>query len=363
MSKYVILFYLLATSPLYSEDVFLLSKTLEFSKNSQFTDLKMIHAQEKGITLFKVIEKVKNILKIEVIQKNGLPANEILYISEKWFNRGTKKTEDPSFINLKLDPNQALQNINSPLKLPCPGFDETTSAIFNSPPTICDKALLETPSSKEAHLQCFEFLQNKIKNKMSEKNRSKRAYQAISALYELKEHEQKFLAYLLTMYGEARGTKPVKEQMAGVMKVIQNRTEYAKEKGFLDANELDVVLQNNQFSMYNVQDNNWEVALNANFEEMSDAVDVYMEKDSFQIKINQKKQTKKTDSVYHYISKMLYLSEDRPLWSLPSNHVNLAVNGSVLNNSNGHVFFSNVPWTFEPTNKYKKYAEKEEKNR
>lgn len=111
--------------------------------------------------------------------------------------------------------------------------------------------------------------------------------------------EQKFAAMIFTAQGEAqiitRGRPPQLQEMSSVMKVVENRMNASNQRG-RQFNQLDVVLDPMQFSMYNANDQSWRRVLDpGRSDSYSNAVGAYLQflKADFQPKPD-------IDRVYHY---------------------------------------------------------------
>lgn len=322
------------------DDILYLTKELEFITKGNKT--KKLSPGGYGITLFKVVDRSEGIVEVELIQENGRPRKENLFISDYWLKKGTAE-------KLITDPNIILSNTQTFLsgRPYCLEKDFVFQPPFYSASSDRSSAcnILKTrdfnDKKRGSHqlLACFEELRNKIPSSGS-------VYERLGALYTLKPEEQNFMARILTAYGEARGANPTKEQLKGVMQVIDNRERYAKKK-YPKANGLDVVLQNWHFSMYNPKDGNWKKALAAdNKEVMAIAMEAYIET-----------QTQKSDlspNIYHYMTTSLSRSSSRPSWATSSKKTKVVVDGKNLERNPGHVFYKNVAWSFNPNNRYKK---------
>jgi hypothetical protein len=326
---YSILLFTLSV-PAFADDIFLLTQPLEFSEEpgAPGTQINVL----SGATLMKRLSTENGLVKVQVFQENGREVNKIRYLSEKWFNLGTSPSHLSQF---HIDPNVLVERLNAG-----PECEEDTAK-------AC--AVLDTENSDVAlYTECFEAIQNKISFKSSDS-----AYTSLSKLYALSESEKRFMAMILTMYGEARGTTPPEEHMAAVMKVITNRTRIAKAE-YPDATELDVVLHNSQFSMFNPRDPNWKAALKADAENMKIAIGVFVERNSYKYRTSDPQIS--ADSIFHYMSTALFNSKKKIAWA--SDTIDVFVNEKLVTSKNAHVFFDDIAWNFTPKNRYKKYAKK-----
>jgi hypothetical protein len=211
--------------------------------------------------------------------------------------------------------------------------------------------VLETNNSNpEDYLNCLGETKALLKYKDSDS-----ASKTLSKLYSLHPLQQKFMAYVLTLHGETSGVPNPVPHMAGVMKTIENRLAYAQKK-YPQANELDVVLQNSQFSMYNSRDPNWRRVIKEKPEKMLAAITTYVKRKSFSIQLSPP--SPKIDQIYHYATEACMLKYP-PKWKDSSKHVKLVVDGRPLEIANSHMFYRNIAWAFNPKNIYKSYAEQE----
>jgi hypothetical protein len=281
------------------------------------------------------------------------------FVSSDWFEAGAKKN---TIIPFKLDPKKMIVKAIS--------YDKDCNIVPIYDPKVLLKAEIEeykkNPCSiltqkeiskeiniEEVYMGCLDSIKTKLN--ISYKDN---AYKAISKLYTLPKIEQSFMAKILTMYGEASGTKPPSEQMSAVLKVIENRTRVVKEN-YPEATELDVVLQNSQFSMFNPSDPNWRRALFADNDEIQKAIHVLAKKDEYKIKVDKKK---KVDNIFHYMAKSLCDSPPPPPWvSDCKSDTKLEINKTSLIDKNGHLFFEDLKWAFNPNNRYVLYLKQVKK--
>lgn len=328
--KYALFFLSLFTASIATADdeVFLLTKSLDFASENGSKKVLTLRPKNQP-TLIRKISESNGVMKVEVFQENGKPVSKKLSISTKWLARGTTSQGLDKFI---VDPNPIVQNIN-------PDCEEEKTPVV--PATESCKVLSSGDQDIEKHMECFASIQERL-----EFNNPTTSYKSLSKLYTLSPEEQKFMACILTMYGEARGLDPVEQQMAAVMKVVENRTKYAQNE-YSDANELDVVLQNSQFSMFNPRDPNWKKAITADPAEMRDAIRVFASKTT--------NMCTAPDNVYHYATTQLCRSSNRPNWAKSSRKIDMEFSDldSILS---GHTFFYDIAWSFNPSNRYKEYA-------
>jgi hypothetical protein len=346
---------------------YLLTKGLSFStKPNLISDPILINVTAQPTMLRKLHSNGKVAL-VQIYQQDGKPVNKKFYVSEEWLGKGTAVQD------FKVDPNVIVAGAAEPecgddFKVdeeePIPKVvkEEVVQVEIQerSDPTACN--VLNTESAHAAlYTKCYESIRAKLKF-----NKDDSSYKNLSKLYTLSEKEKHFMAALFTMYGEARGTRPPEENMASILFVLENRLSYAKSKGHTNANLLDVAVQNSQFSMFNPSDPNWKAAITADSTKMAAAIKVYAQRKSTFAKHSI------TNDVYHYATAGLCKSKNPPDWALTKvkttvkekvivteklkARANVNVNG---HNIVHHYYFKDVPWTFNPNNRYKTYAEQE----
>lgn len=345
MKLILLLGLLFATNLALAQEVFLLTKSLDFSNSPGLKGARAM-AVGKQPTLMKKLSEKNGVIKVQIFQQNGKSVNKTMYVSAKWFKRGT----DSKAEKFHTDPNEIVEKSTKAPELEC----EEEERVVRPQPfhhgglTGGACSVLDSNSEDvELYLKCFQYIQNRLEFN------SKSAYKTLSKLYTLSPSEQKFMAMVLTMYGEARGARPTDAQMSAVMKVIENRTTKARESN-PESNELDVVLQDSQFSMYNPKDRNWRAALTATPEEIREAVKVFATNGAGQCV---SKPSSQTDDVYHYATSQLCNSRNRPDWIRQGQRVQMKFDGAPITSSGAHYFYADVPWTFKPYNRYRQYAE------
>jgi hypothetical protein len=156
----------------------------------------------------------------------------------------------------------------------------------------------------------------------------------------LNKKEQEFAAMTLTSFGEAGILAPPLEEMVMIMKVLNNRKEYAINKGFEHANELDAALQPYQFSMWNKKDPNWKRALRANDDNphTKNSIKAYIQYQNSDYRSNTK-----VNKIYHYHTD--YVAPD---WSRGVRSNPVEINGkSLKQRGKRHLFYSNIAWSFK----------------
>ena len=179
----------------------------------------------------------------------------------------------------------------------------------------------------------------------------------INALYtnmykKLNPIEQKFFALTMTSQGEA-GILTKEDQiedMIAVMKVIDNRMNNANSRYKLNhkINELDIVLQNKQFSMYNKNDPQWTRMLTlSSHRHIPRAIRSYIKFTD----PNTKFDPKDIEKVMHY-----HASYVNPSWSKDSEIIDIKINGVKPKGDNlrvggkrqlvQHYFYKDIRWSF-----------------
>jgi hypothetical protein len=197
--------------------------------------------------------------------------------------------------------------------------------------------------------QCWESIQDAL-GTINHPNRDN-VYE--NMYKKLNPHEKRFMAMVASSVGEAGILSRNKwREMHAVMKVIDNRLKYAKDRGDeINPNEIDIILQDSQFSMYNGKDRegNWESTLlsSTGRPELIRAIKAYI---SYPHQNFGPKNT--IDKVYHYHASYRY-----PSWRHQGTIVKVKVNDKDVDGKrlryNGvykqvsHKFYKGVPWTYE----------------
>lgn len=202
---------------------------------------------------------------------------------------------------------------------------------------------------------CWESIQKAL---ISKAGNSLDRTKTFKALYSaLNPKEQRFMAMVLTARGEAgilsRGAP---EEMRAIMKVIDNRVAQAKVKvSDPKINELDVVLQKSQFSMYNSNKNDWRKNIKAHKHDtfLGRAINAFtgLKNAKFEPK-------DKISKVTHY-----HTTYVKPAWRKSSKLVDVKVDGKELKGKHlryiagskktrlvQHKFYRNIPWDFSYNN-------------
>jgi len=159
--------------------------------------------------------------------------------------------------------------------------------------------------------------------------------------------EQEFAAMTFTANGEAGVLAPPLEEMVMIMKVLNNRKNYAINNGYPDANELDAALQPWQFSMWNKNEKNWQNVLNdsAHSPNTRHSISAYIRYQNSTYESNAP-----VNKMYHYHTD--YVTAD---WSDGKSHNPVKVNNKLLKQKGKirHKFYANIAWSFK-YNKTKK---------
>lgn len=204
-------------------------------------------------------------------------------------------------------------------------------------------------SDAESLNRCVRSIQRSVAEGARDRNGSLNRAKAFKNLYSrLNKEEQRFAAHIFTAQGEAAiltsARPPRYEEMVAVMKVVDNRmnasnnNRRARQRPF---NELDVVLDPWQFSMYNANDPGWRRSLDIDHRtNFSNAVNSYIKYVSADMKPRPE-----VDRVYHYHAN--YVSPD---WRNNSKKVTISVDGkSVLGGTRTkHYFYRDIAWSRNP---------------
>lgn len=249
---------------------------------------------------------------------------------------------------LWVDPNELVKESTLP-PFHCDDEEDTKISQDTKSTGACSILNAKNGGDINKFIACFDSIKEKLKI-----TKASSPYETISKLYKLPPQEQTFMAMVLTMYGEARGTNPPGENMAAVMKVIENRTVFARKKS-PQANELDVVLQTSQFSMYNPHDDNWSLAINSSGAQIASAIKVFANRNTTY------NTDRMPDNIYHYHVPGI----KKQVWMNVKNRVKVVLNGKVIADEGDdpkykseHYFYEDVSWSFNINNPYRKYAKK-----
>lgn len=219
---------------------------------------------------------------------------------------------------------------------------------------------------KEKLTQCVRSIRRAVSEGARKSNGNLDRATAFKNLYsKLRPEEQRFAAMIFTAQGEAavlvRGNPPAIQEMQAVMKVVENRKNDANRRaGSEKYNELDIVLQPLQFSMYNSNDNGWKRSLDSGVSEnFNNPIDAFIgfENATFAPK-------PQVDQVYHYHTN--YVNPD---WTRSNKAMRITADGRTTRaapagynegTSSGraqimksysrvrHIFFHNLPWGNKP---------------
>ena len=191
---------------------------------------------------------------------------------------------------------------------------------------------------------CFRSLQNIILGHAFTIDRAS----IFRALYRLRPEEQRFIALVFTVEAEVGGlvvedydprqSPPHLQEMLAIMKVIENRmrnaNRYAQGDPQAPYNELDIVLDNRQFSVYNADNPGWKKFLPSARMDLSNAIMAFII-----YPWSKFEPLSKINRVYHYHANYL---NPRVLWGnchpsdLHKRHrVEISVDGKRLKGSGG----------------------------
>lgn len=204
--------------------------------------------------------------------------------------------------------------------------------------------------SDEAEMSlCFSELRKSVTANNLDSNRKYIRSQVFRDMYrKLNPTEQRFLAMTMTAYGES-GILRDERDMKMIMKVIDNRVAFANKKARTPkANELDVVLQPLQFSMYNANQNDWRQSLEASPHDpgVKLAIKSFRNypKSSFEPK-------SKVDNIRHY-----HATYVNPNWASRSKLIPVQIDGERTRIRKlkvrktrvdvRHEFYENIAWSF-----------------
>lgn len=220
------------------------------------------------------------------------------------------------------------------------------------------------PRDREELMRCIRSIQVQITQGARNSRGALLRGRVFRNLYsELNPQEQRFAAMVFTAHGEAvpitTGDPPEFQEMSAVMKVVDNRMRDANERSG-DFNELDVVLDPMQFSMYNRNENVWRRVLDpGRSESLAKAVQSYIEFEQADFEPKPE-----IDRVYHYHANYV-----RPNWAASSKELRPRVDGDLTRPAPSgynerspagrrqiarsyrrvrHVFYRDVAWSRNP---------------
>lgn len=168
----------------------------------------------------------------------------------------------------------------------------------------------ENRSQVESLHRCAQSIRNAITNRGQDMNRERVFRRLYSQLNPIEQH---FAAMVFTAVGEA-GTLTDSnslEEMLAVMKVVDNRVDRANQRNRnRNFNQLDIVLDPVQFSMYNANSNNWRSRFNPRNDsiyrgQMNNAIKSYLQYPTASFEPQPQ-----MDHVYHYHTNFVV-----PSWS------------------------------------------------
>lgn len=213
---------------------------------------------------------------------------------------------------------------------------------------LADEKKLKEQDAKTL-FQCIRSIQSAINQGARDSRGRLIRSKVFKNLYSrLNKKEQKFAAFIFTSHGEASSlavkNPPKYEEMIAIMKVIDNRMNAANSyrratrKPF---NQLDVVLDRSQFSMYNKNDPNWKRCLDIDRREnFSVAIHSFIKYQQSDLKPKPE-----VDRLYHYHTN--YVS---PGWKRNSKRVPVSVDGKQVNGTSRvkHYFYRDIAWSRNP---------------
>lgn len=321
----------------------------------------------------KIVGKNKWAYVIRVVDKNGNISGDSYMVAHKWARRALNIQAALHAAKLK----QVIEESTKPPEMDencqtCGIVEETPSVEKVTQEDLVEPDEKDVPVVTESYnwkpgcevlakgqglksadseqlFKCIRSIQKSIaegaRNRNGQLNRSK----AFKNLYSrLNKEEQKFAAHIFTAQGEAAiltsARPPRYEEMVAVMKVVENRMDASnnnrrsRRKPF---NELDVVLDPWQFSMYNSKDPGWRRSLDIDYRtNFSNAVHSYIKFVSADIEPKPE-----VDRIYHYHANYV-----RPNWRSNSKRVTISVDDKkVLGGSKTkHYFYRDIAWSRNP---------------
>ncbi|GEM_PF-5992007 len=242
------------------------------------------------------------------------------------------------------------------------------------------KSELKSNENKEKMLSCLKNLKSSLAKIM--KNSKTPRKTLLTFIYsKLSNEERDFLAMVITAHGESRSLTPPKEEFTAVMKVLherlldtmergqalvnsENQEEKTKGAKYLQAELMDMAIQNLQFSIYNTKGNQWLIFFREDDNKEDVAEDQVMLIDSYlQYDDPNTKYEPAAKKLTHYCTKELFDNEtDTSQWyitgaskKISTNKHNLKIDGVELELKKGHLFFDGVGWNPDD-NKFHKWT-------
>ncbi len=279
-------------------------------------------------------------IKRTFIDANGNPQSHVIYI-------------DRNVNRLMALPTQIREGLAIPIScLDKPGPANGPEAFYKDWLPGCDILSTKLYGNSYKKLQaCMNSIKKTALQGAGSGNNINRDIVYKNLYSKLNKKEQEFAAMTLTSFGEAGILAPPLEEMVMVMKILNNRKNYAINKGFDQANELDSALQHKQFSMWNKKDPNWKRALRASEgnPQTENSIKAYIQYQNSSYSSNTE-----VNKIYHYHTN--YVSAD---WSAGKTHNPVKVNGKLLKQKGTrHKFFAKVPWSFKYNKEKKKHLAK-----
>ena len=287
--------------------------------------------------------------------------------------------QSPSFFSLPAETQQSLVQQNEPCGQDTDGTDEE---LQNTPQNWIDgcQILADGFDSSEITLgkNCLINLRAAILDGTEdEQGRISRTAVFENLYRKLNPVEQRFAAMVFTSSlesGSLTTSSGNLEELMSIMKVLDNRAEYARNNGAENANSLDAALQSYQFSAFNrvrgaPQNEHWRsLMIRANINDhphIDNALNAYAQYSEASFTPENV-----SDDIYHYYSTILDPPRAvgrAPAWRDSSREVDLRINDVELDGytSRGkeirHRFYRNIPWTFRH-NGFRRAVEQEQES-
>lgn len=322
----------------------------------------------------KIVKKNKWAYVIKVIEKDGSVSKDSYMVAHKWARRALniqaalhaarlKKVIDESTEPPKME--EDCQTCGLEIEVKTAGEkvkeEDLVEPDEKDVPVITDnynwkpgcEVLAKGQGLKSADseqlFKCIRSIQKSIAEGARDRNGQLNRKKAFKNLYSrLNKEEQKFAAHIFTAQGEAAiltsARPPRYEEMVAVMKVVENRMNASNNnrrstrKPF---NELDVILDPWQFSMYNTKDPGWRRSLDIDYRtNFSNAVHSYIKFVSSDIEPKPE-----VDRIYHYHANYV-----RPNWRSSRKKVTIEVDGKKVlgGTKTKHYFYRDIAWSKNP---------------
>lgn len=206
-----------------------------------------------------------------------------------------------------------------------------------------------TEADEEKMGKCLQTLKKVVTENNLDSNRRYIRSGVFRDMYrKLNPTEQRFLAMTVTAYGES-GILRDERDMKMIMKVIDNRVQYVNSLGrHGTVNELDIILQPLQFSMYNANLDDWRRSLEASPHDPGVILAVKSYRNYPKTKFEP---SDKVDQIRHY-----HATYVNPNWASVSKRVPVLIDGERTKLKNlrysgrridvRHEFYENIRWGF-----------------